>query len=192
MDLSDLDIGPRPQQPYSPVELTFVREITPEDVEARAAAKGTLYKAPLKRLTHRHHALARCIAAGNSGSEAAMIVGYDAVTVSILLGNPAFMELVNFYARDINRVYAEMQANMAALGSDVVDELRDRLETAPEEFTNSQLTDLMAKTADRTGNGPQSTSVQVNIHANLADRLAEARRRAAAASKVIEGEANAA
>lgn len=192
MDLSTLDIGPGPVRTrLPPAQLSFDRELTLEDLAERRARWGELNASwpAVKRLTHRHHALARTLASGVKPADAAAICGYELHTVHILKMNPAFMELVNFFARNVNERYIEMQAGMAALGADVVETLHERLDTEPETFSNHELIDLMAKTADRTGAGPSTTNVQVNIHAGLAERLEAARKKAREASLIIEGSA---
>ena len=56
-------------------------------------------------------------------------------------------------------------------------ELQDRLELDPEKVSTDQLLDTIKLTADRTGNGPKQTNVNVNV--NLGDRMKAARERAA-------------
>lgn len=144
---------------------------------------------PLQRLTERHHALARLIAAGTPPGQAAVIVGRTANNVAILQNDPSFCELVDFYAQEVNAEYRTMQAQMAGLGEDAVAELRRRLEDddAVKEMGAAFLLDVVTKIADRTGNGPTSTTKQeVNVTLDLSARMKAARQ---AAQTAIEAQA---
>lgn len=131
----------------------------------------------LKKVTQRHHSLARLLASGVAPGEAAAITGYDNARVSVLQGDPAFRELVEFYTERANEVFRDTLEQVSGLSQDVIAEIRDRLEDDPASFTNTELRQLLEGTLDRSGHGPRSTQVQ-EININLASRLDEARRRA--------------
>jgi hypothetical protein len=161
-----------------PLDAVQVRELTEEDLALLADERGT--KAPpLKRLGERHHALARCLASGMSPANAAISCGYVGSRVSILLADPAFKELLEFYRADVNDKYLDMHGVLAGLSLDAAMALRERLEddaTLDEpKMTVGQLTELVKLGADRTGFGPQSS--QVNVNVDLAGRLQAARER---------------
>jgi hypothetical protein len=178
MDLG-LDIfrtsGRAAQQPMAEV----VRELGLADIHLLGTDRGV--KAPaLKRLSQRHHALARNLAAGMRDAEAALITGYDISRISILKADPQFQELMEFYRADVDRAYADLHERLAGLSVDAADELTRRLEDAPEDVSTGQLLEIMKSTADRTGHGPSSKSEQtLNVNVNLATRLEAARRRIA-------------
>src|SRR5688572_4170859 len=60
-----------------------VRELTPHDLERLVEPRGVV-ASPLKRLTQRHHALARLIAEGVTVQAAAAILGMDPGRISVL------------------------------------------------------------------------------------------------------------
>lgn len=161
-----------------PVAATAVKELTREDLAMLGAERGT-QAPPIKRLRERHHALARALAGGMSDTEAALITGYDISRVSILKSDPTFRELLEFYRENVDAQYAQLHEVLAGLSVDAAEHLRERLEEQPEDVSIGQLVEIVKMAADRTGHGPQSSSVNVSIHANLADRLEAARRRAA-------------
>lgn len=164
--------GPRPQ----PLHFEVVRELRVEDLPLLQMPRNTVpYQ--VKRMTERHHALARAVASGMKPSEATAMLGYTMGAWVILSKSPAFMELLEFYRTNKDAEFAEMFGRMAGLGKDAVLELQRRLENEPEAFSAPFLLDVIAKTADRTGFAP-SANQNVNINVNLGDRLAAARERA--------------
>lgn len=157
-----------------------VRELDDCDVALMAEEKGS--KAPaLKRLSERHHALARCLAGGMAEAEAAITCGYVLSRVSILKADPAFQELLTFYRADVESKYLDMHGVLAGLSLDAAMELRERLEEDAQadekKIGVGQLIELTKLGADRTGFGPQSS--QVNVNVDLAGRLQAARERVA-------------
>jgi hypothetical protein len=151
-----------------------------EDDLRRLAEPRQSTAEPIKKLRERHHALARMIASGMKPGEAAIACGYTAARVSILLSDPTFEELVAHYADLRKERYFDGLQVMAELHMDAVEEIRDRLENEPEEFTIGQLMELTKLTADRTGKGP-STKTEVDVKVGLADRLQAGYARALAA-----------
>lgn len=145
-------------------------------------------KAPaLRKLTERHHRLARALAEGMSETEAAIVVGYSVSRISILKDDPSFKDLVAHYAEQVQERFADLQDRLSALAATAVDELNDRLEISPEDFSNDDLRKLAALAADRTGHGPTSTSTH-NVNIGLAERLDAARVRRRPSEDIIEAE----
>ena len=143
---------------------------------------------PLKRIGSRHHMLARLLAEGNKPGVCAAITGYDNARISILQNDPAFKELVEFYRATADAAFRDMHEHLAGMSADALNELRQRLEDDPEDFSVNQLMELLKVGADRTGFGPQSTQ-NTNIKSDIAVRL-EAGRKRAAEARTIEGTVN--
>lgn len=140
---------------------------------------------PLARLRERHHALARNIASGMKHGEAAAICGYDISRVSILMGDPTFRNLVEFYREDVNRSYAQLHETLSGLAVDAAVELRERIEDNPESLSSGMLNEIVKMAADRTGFGPSSKQ-EVSVNVNIASRLEEARKRVALRTLELE------
>lgn len=166
-----------------PLSAEVVRELRIEDLGLLEEEKGSKPQSLVKRLSHRHHTLAKLIASGLGHTEAGMIANYSPSRVSILLGDPSFKELVDFYRGEVDAAFLTVHEKLAGLGDDALEELRARLEEEPESFSNKQLLEIISRMADRTGHGPSST--QVNVNLGLAERLAEARKRVERA-RIIE------
>ncbi len=161
-----------------PVSASIVRELDRADLTLLQDEKGS--KAPaLKRLSDRHHSLARNLAGGMSPGEAAIMCGYVGSRVSILLDDPAFQELLVFYREDVNAQYRDLHTRLSGLALDAAEELQGRLEDTPEEISVGQLLEITKMGADRTGFGPQSSSFNTNVNVDLAGRLEAARKRVA-------------
>lgn len=173
-----------------PLEAALVRELDAADIALLSEEKGS--KAPaLKRISDRHHTLARRLAEGVKPGEAALMCRYDPSRVSILLDDPAFKELVAFYQAGITDKFLGQAEQLAGLSADAMTLLADKLEAdldLPVEDRKVSIGQLMEVTklgADRTGFGPQSSSTNVNVNVDLAGRLEAARKRVA--SRTIEG-----
>lgn len=193
MDLG-LDIIRTTGRASKAVHAVAVRELLPEDLLLLNEERGTKTPA-LKRLSNRHHALARNLASGMSHGEAALIVGLTNSTVSILLGDPAFKELVEFYQKDVDRVYRDVHQSLAEMSHDAIQLIQERLEDPEkaEKISTGQLLSIASMGADRTGFGPATKSTNVNVNVDLGNRLENARKRvlerqARAEAQTIEGE----
>lgn len=174
MDL-DLDIAGVIGRKTRPLHAEVLRELTPSDIGLLATERA-IKPSALQRITDRHHALARCLASGMSATEACLVTGYTPSRVSILRGDPSFEELIEFYRGDRGSQVVDLQQRMASLALDATAEIQERLELEPASVATDQLLDIVKLTADRTGNGPKST--QVNVNVNLGDRMKAARERA--------------
>lgn len=161
-----------------PLVAEVVRELEVVDLRALGVEKGSEPSA-LKRLSERHHALARNLASGMEAGEAGLVAGYVASRVSILQNDPAFKELVEFYRRDVTAQYRDLHQKLAGLALDAAEELGERLESEPEKVSIGQLMEITKMGADRTGFGPQSSQTNVNVNVDLATRLQAARQRVA-------------
>lgn len=167
-----------------PVVAEVVRALDAADVALLQEEKGSAAPA-IKRLSERHHALARNLAGGMSPSEAAIVCGYSLSRVSILQDDPAFRELLEFYRADVQTQYRDLHVRLSGVAADALDVLQERLEDTPEDLSVGQLIELSKLGADRTGYGPQTSQTNLNVNIDLASRLEAARKRVR--ERVIEG-----
>lgn len=162
----------------APLTAEVVRPLRESDLVLLSTERG-VQPSHVKRLSDRHHALARCLATGMGSAEACAITGYTPSRMSILKGDPAFEELLAFYRAGKGEAVQDLGDKLLAVARTAADELQDRLEDTPEAFDLASLESLVKTGADRSGYGPKST--QVNVNVNLGDRLKAARERASAA-----------
>ena len=69
--------------------------------------------------------------------------------ISLLKTDPAFQELVSFYADEMNELYVDVHQRMATLGTSILEELTERFEADPDKFTKRELLDMFTAMADR-------------------------------------------
>ncbi len=173
-----MDLGLTIEGDYRPAQGTWVRDLGPADLALFEAAPRIKQELHAKRLTMRHHALARSIARDEDVEAAALTSGYTLGNARQIVQSPAFKELVEHY-RGLRE--AELvdpgAAKMALLHQQAAEELLVRLEDEPEAFSHDQLRKVMTDTADRIGLGPRTTNTNVNLHVNVAARMQEARKR---------------
>lgn len=167
-----------------PLTAAVLRELDESDLVLMGTEKGSA-PSPIKRLSERHHALARNLAVGMDHKQAAAIANYSESRISILLGDPAFKELLAFYREPYEDITRDTGTMLANLAKDAAEELSIRLEEDSESFSNGQLMDVVKMGADRTGYGPQTSATNINVNVDLAAKLQAARQRVAA--RTIEG-----
>lgn len=182
MDLG-LDLKPPPARGRRPLKLNAAkkRDLTEADV-------GALWDLPegglesqtnsILKIRSTHHALARLVAEGRKHTEISAITGYSPSYISTIQNDPAFKNLVEYYKGQVEEAFVTVHERLAALSMLSAEELQARLTENPEEFTVRELNELIALAADRTGFGPQSRNVNVNVNVDFADKLQNARRRA--------------
>lgn len=166
-----------------PVDLNaeVVRALTPEDMEALEQEREI--KAPaIKRLSERHHALARCLADGMAPWQAAIHCSYSASRISILQADPTFNNLIEAYRANIDVHYYDPHQRLAVARNLALDEIIDRLEEQPEKVRFDQLIEVGKFASDRSGFGPSSTNL--NVQVDMATKLGSARRRAIEAKRI--------
>ena len=184
--ISELDIGPRGRGRASrPLDVTMVRPLAPSDLALLASERGTVAR-PLVRLRDRHHSLARCLARGMTHAEAAIITGYDPSRISVLKSDPSFQELLAYYRDCENEALADFTARATDLSLTAMDALQEALEDEENPLPPSMVLEVAKFAADRTGHAPVTKSLNVNVNADLGNRLDAARKRLRG-SDVIDG-----
>lgn len=184
LELETLRIMPERSNKMAPV---VVRELTEDDFKLFEKAPAPKPESAVRRLSERHKNVARFLTDGYKPGEVAVLTGYSEGTIKHLMTDPAFQNLLQFFANHKEEAFVPYFEKLAEVGAMALDLIRDKLEEEPEKQTMGQLQELVKMTADRTGFGPQTTS-NVNVQVNIADRLQAARKRIEA-SKVIEGTA---
>ncbi len=133
------------RKPRSKWTLEVARELTVEDLPGLSQASAT----PAQRLLqirHAHHNLARLVAQGLEGAEVSLITGYSQAYISNIQNDPAFAELLQYYATQREQVFVNVLERMKVLGVSTLEELQQRLEQEPGKFSNRELMELAETT----------------------------------------------
>lgn len=142
------------------VEVYGAEPLTEEELlallELHAADAGRLGTGMnfLKRVRTSHHNLARALVSGLSQTEAAVQAGYSLSRTSILMRDPAFQELLAWYREQALNSTLDLTIRMNSVAADILDEIHERLEDDPEQFSPKDLRETFASLADRSGYGP--------------------------------------
>lgn len=153
----------------APISYGAPRALSESDIASMWDHAGSGQKGVprIKTLRYNHHLLAKAVASGKSLLECSQLTGLTGARISDLKNDPAFQELVSFYAEELNEVYVDVHQRMAALGTSVLEELSERFEAEPEKFTKRELMDLFTTMADRSiatakgGPSPQAANLSV-------------------------------
>ena len=135
----------------APIHYGPTRALTEVDIASmwERQSEGAKGIPRIKTLRYNHHLLAKAVASGKNLLECSQMCGLSVHRISDLKNDPAFQELVSFYAEELNEVYVDVHQRMAALGTSVLEELQERFEAEPEKFTKRELMELFTTMADR-------------------------------------------
>lgn len=153
----------------APLDYLVTRELGAEDV-VKLWELPAERVTPLKKLRYNHHLLAKAVASGKSLMECSAITGLTGARISVIKNDPAFMELVSFYAEELHEVFVDVHARMASLGTSVLEELQERFEDAPDKFSKKELMELFTTMADRSiptaKGGPKAQQASLGLGPN--------------------------
>lgn len=174
IDLSGLTIPSSRGARAKPLTHLYVRDLNEADISLLISNPVRGSETPsIQKLRHSHHTLARLIAEGRSYTEAGLIAGYVISRVSLLMKDPAFQELVEYYTFQVKDIFLNVHERLATMGMDALMELQDRMnDPEAKPFTNKELMDIAELSFDRSGYGPKTT--QVHEHKFAMDDLLKA------------------
>lgn len=156
LQLEALALAGRPQTVSEPCEV--LREICEEDLPLLRAeltehnwgrARATQGVGQLTALRMGHQQLAQMLAAGMAPQEAAWATGRSIASVSSLLSDPAFQELLAYYSENQRERDFNAFERLVTLGGTAMGVLQERLEENPDKFSNNELRQLMEASMDR-------------------------------------------
>lgn len=175
-------------RPSKPLAVEEVRELVPADLAMFEATQGTTPD-PIKRISERHHMVARLLAAGTKPGEVSIITGLSLSRISILQNSPAMKDLIAIYRNEVEAEFAPVFENLAGMSQDAIGLIREKIEDEPESFSVKQLIDVAEMALDRTGH-PRVKDVNQTVNIDLSTRLESARKRArlAASGDIVDAE----
>lgn len=166
---------PRRGRPRSAPAPTILREIGPEDEVELRGEREAAQQRPLEKVRHTHHLAARELALGRRVVDVAAVTGYTPQRISDLKNDPTFQELVSHYQTQHDERRLNVQERLESLGVALTEEVLERLDAAPESFSNEELRRWAETALDRAGHGPQATrTLNVNsrsVSLSLIERI---------------------
>ena len=161
---------------FRQADAEVVRELTSADLVLLDVERG-LKPTHVKRLRDSHHKAARLIAQGLPMWEVSAHTGLTPSRISVLKSDPSFTELLALYQKEVGEVnraaYADNVQKVAALHSDTIDEIHDRLDNEPDKLTMGDLLDIAKMTGDQTGLSSKGRTANLNVHIGIADTINE-------------------
>lgn len=129
------------RQESSPLTCEVVRELTEEDLPVlREPPRVGGATQQLTKVHHSHHQLARMLAQGMEAVAASAATGYSQSYISLILNHdPAFAELVAYYASEREAVFVDTLERMKSVGVDSLEKLHQRLLDENIEWSNREL-----------------------------------------------------
>jgi len=128
---------PQASKLRQPLRIEVVRTLSDEDISG-----GFLAPAPpptLREIKSSHHSLARLLAQGRSHIEASRITGYSPGYIGRLAADSTFRELVLHYTTVDEIASTDFLGSMREVGLDMLNELRERVESDPKSLSTAQL-----------------------------------------------------
>ena len=153
-DLSPARGGRKRGQPFA---MTYQRDLDEGDL-SELASPSPLATAPssLKALRTTHHTVARLLAEGRKAVEVAAITGRSQSNISILQDDPAFQELLAYYASQKEVIYLDVHQRLAGLGTTALEVLQERLEDSPDTIRTKELVEIAEMALDRSVAPPRA------------------------------------
>ena len=186
--MTDLQIDLGPGRRSKPLEITSERDLTVEDLASLKENRAT-QPPTIKSIRERHHSIARYISLGLSNADVAAVCGLSESRVSTLKKDPLFANLISMYqknrADDADRIMDQFRS----LTGESLGLLLDRIEEAPEDFSNAALLEIAKTLGDRAGYSPVQKQESMVGVVDMRAMLDAGRKRALEAKQnIIEGE----
>lgn len=170
----------RGEAPEGGLLVELVRDLDIGDIPAlkqKPLSENSALVPSLMSIRSAHHGLAQMLAKGDPIEKVSLFTGYSASYISRLQKDPTFRELLSYYATEREQVFIDAMKRLSDLGITAIEELQDRLATAPEGFTNREimeLTELALLKGKGTGNsGSNSNSPNVAVTVSFVSALPE-------------------
>ena len=97
----------------------------------------------IAKLSYSHHQLARILAQTGDQVAACLATGYSQAYVSTISNHdPAFQELLAYYAAERQAIFTDTLERMKTLGIDTLEKLQDRLHDGKAEWSNRELMEM--------------------------------------------------
>lgn len=124
------------------VSWEVVRPVRVPDDLPLLSERAPAARQSLKTIRHTHHQLARLVASGVDDAESSLITGYSPSYISRIKSDPSFESLLAYYHEQKEAIFVDVTERMRQLGLATLDELQNRLEDEPDEWSRRELMEL--------------------------------------------------
>lgn len=127
-----------------PLTVSVIRPLGESDLPAITNPPPVAAPAPVvKSIRASHHKLAQLIAGGSPGAEISLLTGYSQSYISTLQGDPAFEELVAYYATQRDTIFIDAQERLRTLGLDATEKLQEHLHDPTKIWSHRELMEVI-------------------------------------------------
>lgn len=154
-------------RPPKPVAVDYLGPLTEADILLIFTGEAGVRAKPLQKIRAAHHNVAILLSQGHTSASVSRITGYSPSRIALLKEDPAFKQLLAHYSQMGEQATADFFQQLADLGIAAVQELQERLETDPDNFSPDELIKIVEKTSDRTGFGPTKTVKSLNVSTTI-------------------------
>ncbi len=160
------------RRPVAPLQVALVRELGEDDIEALRGGALRPANVSLRTIRNSHHKLAQALALGHTNEEASLITGYSPAWICTIQGDQAFQSLMEYYQANREAVFVDVLERAKQLGLTAMEELQERLEQAPQEFSRRELMEVVDLAINKVGQGggqrpSAGSSPGVNLQINF-------------------------
>lgn len=157
-ELEALALAHAPSAPSVQEPIEIVREIEPSDAQMLLAEfkehnwarqRVTQGVSTIQALRLGHHQVAQALASGTDPREVAFLTGRSLSSIHSLVNDPAFQELLAYYTENQQQRDFSAYDRLVTIGGTAMEVLQERLDEAPERFSNNELRQLIESTMDR-------------------------------------------
>lgn len=149
MLLEELDLGSARggKKRARELSLEIIRPLDESDLTAISQPPVVAAATPtVKHLRYSHHRLAELLAAGKHQGEISLITGYSQSYISNIKNDPAFRELVSYYAEQKEQVFLDAMSRLKLVGLDATEKLHELLESEGKTWTARELVEIIEAT----------------------------------------------
>jgi hypothetical protein len=112
----------------APLSIGEVREISASDLALFENRQAVPASDPIKKISERHHMVAKMLARGAAPGEVARLTGYEPSRISVLKASPAMQELIALYREDLEAEFTPIIETLVGVSKDALNLIRERME----------------------------------------------------------------
>lgn len=180
-------------QNKQPLQVEVIRSLGEPDLPAILNPPAVAAPQPVvKSIRASHHKLAQLLAEGAPGTEISLVTGYSQSYISTLQGDPAFEELISYYATQQKEIFINAKERLSAIGIDAMEKLHEHIHDPTKQWSHRELMEVIkmampAETSPKASSGG-SLSVSAEGSGSLEIKFVGARAAEPSPGKLLDGQ----